>query len=133
MWNLISFHLKTVLVSVQDRCMVCARCTVGLQIVLDAPDGTPRSRGLCGTLLLSVSRQCWCRCKIGGRFKLDVPKAYKSFWINSMVPLGDEAQVEARFGLSYIVLILTQDRCMVCVKRTIGSEIVLDAPDGTPR
>jgi hypothetical protein len=26
-----------------------------------------------------------------------------------------------------------QDRCMVCAKRTIGSEIVLDAPDGTPR
>ena len=50
-----------------------------------------------------------------------------------MVPLGDEAQVDARFGLSNIVLILTQDRCMVCVKRTIGSEIVLDAPDGTPR
>ena len=50
-----------------------------------------------------------------------------------MVPLGDEAQVEARFGLSDIVLILTQDRCMVCVRRTIGSDIVLDAPDGTPR
>ena len=32
-----------------------------------------------------------------------------------------------------IVLILTQDRCMVCAKRTIGSENVLDAPDGTPR
>ena len=47
-----------------------------------------------------------------------------------MVPLGDEAQVEARFGLSDIVLILTQDRCTVCVERTIGSEIVLDAPDG---
>ena len=31
-----------------------------------------------------------------------------------------------------IVLILTQDRCTVCVERTIGSEIVLDAPDGTP-
>jgi hypothetical protein len=28
---------------------------------------------------------------------------------------------------------LTQDRCAVCVKRTIGLEIVLDAPDGTPR
>ena len=50
-----------------------------------------------------------------------------------MVPLGDEAQVEARFGLSDIVLILMQDRCTVCVERTIGSEIVLDAPDGTPR
>ena len=32
-----------------------------------------------------------------------------------------------------IVLILTQDRCMVCAEHTIGSEIVLDAPDGTPR
>ena len=28
-----------------------------------------------------------------------------------------------------IVLILTQDRCMVCVERTIGSEIVFDAPE----
>ena len=32
-----------------------------------------------------------------------------------------------------IVLILTQDRCMVCVEQTIGLEIILDAPDGTPR
>ena len=50
-----------------------------------------------------------------------------------MVPLGDEAQVEAHFGLLDKVLILTQDRCTVCVKRTIGSEIILDAPDGTAR
>ena len=50
-----------------------------------------------------------------------------------MVPLGHEAQVEARFSLSDIVLILTQDRCMVCVERNIGSDIILDAPDGTPR
>ena len=27
-----------------------------------------------------------------------------------------------------IVLILTQDRCMVCVERTIGSEIILTHP-----
>jgi hypothetical protein len=32
-----------------------------------------------------------------------------------------------------IVLALVQDRCTVCTKRTIGSEIILDAPDGTPR
>ena len=50
-----------------------------------------------------------------------------------MVPLGDEAQVEARFGLLDIVLILTQDRCTVCVECTIGLEIIFDAPDGTPR
>ena len=49
-----------------------------------------------------------------------------------MEPLGEEAEVEARFGLSDIVLILMQDRCTVCVKRTIGSEIILDTPDGTP-
>ena len=50
-----------------------------------------------------------------------------------MVPLGDEAQVEARFGLSDIELMFAQDRCKVCVERTIGSEIILDSPDGTPR
>ena len=50
-----------------------------------------------------------------------------------MIPLGDEAQVEGRFGLSDIVLTLMQDRCIVCVERTIGSEIILDAPVGTPR
>ena len=30
--------------------------------------------------------------------------------------------------LSEIVLILMEDRCTVCVERTIGSEIILDAP-----
>jgi hypothetical protein len=28
---------------------------------------------------------------------------------------------------------LTQYRCVVCAKRTIGSEIILNAPDGSPR
>ena len=31
-----------------------------------------------------------------------------------------------------IVLILAEDRCMVCAECTIDSEIILDAPDGTP-
>ena len=35
--------------------------------------------------------------------------------------------------LSEIVLTLMEDRCTVCVERTIGLEIILDAPDGTPR
>jgi hypothetical protein len=42
MWNLVSFCLETVLVSVQDRCTVRAEHTIGLEVVLDAPDGTPR-------------------------------------------------------------------------------------------
>jgi hypothetical protein len=29
-------------VSVQDRCMVCAKCPIGSEILLAAPDGTPR-------------------------------------------------------------------------------------------
>jgi hypothetical protein len=32
-----------------------------------------------------------------------------------------------------IVLILMQDRCTVCAEYTIGSEIILDAPDETHR
>ena len=53
MWNLISFSLETVLVSMQDSCMVCAKRTIGPETILDAP----------------------------------------------MVLLGDDAQVQARFGL----------------------------------
>jgi hypothetical protein len=50
-----------------------------------------------------------------------------------MVLLGDEAQVEVRFGAFGVVLILTQDRCTICAKHTTGSKIVLVAPDSTPR
>ena len=53
MWNLISYHLETVLVLVQVRRMVCAKHTIGSEIILDA----------------------------------------------LVVPLGDEPQVEAHFGL----------------------------------
>ena len=51
-WNLASFHLEIVLVSVQDRCTVCAKRTINSEII----------------------------------------------WTQPKVPLGDEAQVEARFG-----------------------------------
>ena len=53
MSNNVSVRLEMVLVSVQDRCMVCAKRTIGPETILDAP----------------------------------------------MVLLGDEAQVQARFGL----------------------------------
>ena len=39
-WNLASVQLEIVLVSVQD--MVCAWCTIGSEIVVEVPDGTPR-------------------------------------------------------------------------------------------
>jgi hypothetical protein len=40
MWNLGSVRLETVLVSVQDRCMVYTERSTGSEIVLDTPDGT---------------------------------------------------------------------------------------------
>jgi hypothetical protein len=33
LWNLILVHLETVLVSVQDRCIVCAKRTIGPKII----------------------------------------------------------------------------------------------------
>jgi hypothetical protein len=42
LWNLISVHLETVLVSVQDRCTICVERTIGSEIILYAPDGTAR-------------------------------------------------------------------------------------------
>jgi hypothetical protein len=72
-------------------------------------------------------------CNIGARFTPNVPQAWKSFWTHPRILLGDKAQVEACLSPFGDVLILTQDRCAICVERTIGSEIVLDAPRGTPR
>jgi hypothetical protein len=44
-WKLILVHLEIVLILTQDRCMVCAERTIGLQIVLDTPDGDVVSVG----------------------------------------------------------------------------------------
>jgi hypothetical protein len=41
--------------------------------------------------------------------------------------------VEARFSPLKRVQILTQDMCMLCAEHTIGSEIVMEAPDVSPR
>jgi hypothetical protein len=46
--------------------------------------------------------------------------------------LGDFGHVDSHFFL-WRLLVSVQDRCMVCAKRTIGSEIVLDTADYTPR
>jgi hypothetical protein len=40
LWNLILVHLEIVFVSVQYRCTVFAKRTIGSEIILDAPDDT---------------------------------------------------------------------------------------------
>jgi hypothetical protein len=42
MWNLVLVSLETVLVSVQDRCTVCAKCAMGSEIIFNASNDTPR-------------------------------------------------------------------------------------------
>jgi hypothetical protein len=81
MWKLILVRLGIVLTLTQDMCTVCTERTRGSKFVLDAPNGTPRCRGSCGITFKSVWRQ-----------------AHKSFWTHPMVLLGDDAQVEARYG-----------------------------------
>ena len=46
--------------------------------------------------------------------------------------LGDVGHVESCLVRLEMVLVLVQQRCTVCTKPTIGSDILLDAPDGTP-
>ena len=158
MWNLILVRLETVLVSLQDRCMVCAKRPIGSEIVLDSPNGANldarKVHGLRRTYHGLINRfggtrwnsqvtsmesrfgpfgDCQCRCKIGAWLAPNVLQAQKSFWTHPIELLGDEAQVVAHFGPFGDSLILTQDRCMVCTKHTIGSDIVQDAPDGTLR
>ena len=40
-WKLVLVHLEIVLILTQDRCTVCAECTIGSEVVLDAPNATP--------------------------------------------------------------------------------------------
>jgi hypothetical protein len=41
-WKLITVRLETVINLMQDRCTVCAKHTIGMEIVLDTPNETPR-------------------------------------------------------------------------------------------
>jgi hypothetical protein len=63
----------------------------------------------------------------------NVPLAQKSFWTHPMELLGDLGHVESHFSPLEIMLVSVQDRSIICANRTIASEIILHAPDGTHR
>jgi hypothetical protein len=46
--EIVSVRLEIVLILIQDRCTVCGKSTIGSEIVLDAPDGTPWGCGSFG-------------------------------------------------------------------------------------
>jgi hypothetical protein len=47
--------------------------------------------------------------------------------------LGDVGPMESCFGPFGDGVVSVQDSVTICTKRTIGSETILDTPDGTPR
>jgi hypothetical protein len=47
--------------------------------------------------------------------------------------MGDMGHVEFCFGPFETMFVSVHDRYMVCAKRTIGSGIILEAPDGAAR
>jgi hypothetical protein len=42
LWNLTSVNLEIVQVSVQDGSIVCTKHTIGSEVILDEPGGTPK-------------------------------------------------------------------------------------------
>ena len=50
-----------------------------------------------------------------------------------MEVLGDVGHVKSRSVRFEMVLVLVQEKCTVCAEPTIGSDILLDASDGTNR
>ena len=61
MWILILVHLEIMLVLVQDSCTVCAKRTIGSEIILDTPDGTPSD----------MAQVEACFSSFGGRVNID--------------------------------------------------------------
>jgi hypothetical protein len=69
----------------------------------------------------------------GARFVLKVPLAQKLSRTHLMELLGDWVMWILVSICLETMLVLTQYRCTVCAKHTMGSEIILNAPDDTPR
>jgi hypothetical protein len=107
--KLIFIHLKVVLIMTQDGCTVCAKRTIGLEIILYAPKllcdvGHVKSRfGLFGD---GVS--------VSARYNTVCGKRRNHFgctrWFSKVTRLKWKL-VSVRLE---IVLILTQDRCTIC-------------------
>jgi hypothetical protein len=57
-WKLDLVHLEIVLILMQDRCTVCTERIIGFEIVLDAPDRTPRGPGCLWNLVSVHLEKC---------------------------------------------------------------------------
>jgi hypothetical protein len=130
--ELCSVRLEIVLILTQDRCTVCTERTIGSQIVWDAPN----------VLVSDLGRVEFRFSPFGDSASVSARQVHglhqtyhrhrnrfgRTRW-DSLV-----TRLKGKLGSVHleIVLLLMHDWCMVCVKRTVRSEIVLEAPNGTP-
>jgi hypothetical protein len=130
--ELCSVLLEIMLILTQDTCTVCTERTIGSQIVWDAPDGLVSDMGRVEFRFspfgysVSVSAR-----QVHGLHRTDHRhrnRFGRTRWDSYVTRL------KWKLGLVRleIVLLLMRNWCTVCVKRTVGSKIVLEAPDGTP-
>ena len=85
LWNLVSVHLEIVLVLVQDRRTICAKRTIGLDIIFNAP-----------MVILGDKAQVKAPFSPFGDCANLVAR---SFWMHPMELLGDMGHVKSHFGL----------------------------------
>ena len=87
--------------------------------------GHVESHSVClETVLVLVQDRCTVLCQMYHRLRYNFGHTRWYFYVTKLKWKLVSVRLE-------IVLILTQDRCTVCAERTIGLEIILDAPDGT--
>jgi hypothetical protein len=130
--ELCSVRLEIVLILTQDRCAVCTERTVGSQIVWDVPDGLVSDMGHVefrfGPFGDSVS--------VSAREVHGLHRTYHRHRNRFGCIRWDSLVTRLKWKLGSscleIVLHLMHDWCTVCIKRTLGLKIVLEAPDGTP-
>jgi hypothetical protein len=97
-WKLVSVCLEIVLVSVQDRCTVCAERSVAwklfwIHLMVLLGDVVKWNLIFIRLQIAIISAQHSCMVCT------ECTMAWKSFWAHPMVLLGDVVQLEARFSL----------------------------------
>jgi hypothetical protein len=124
--------LERMLILTQDWCTVCTEHTIGIEIILDTLMG-----------LLGDEAQVQARfglfgdsATLGAKLVYGLRRMYRRLR-NSIVGIRWNSMVTwVLWNLILIcfetMLASVQYRSTVCVERTVGLEIVLEAPDGTP-
>jgi hypothetical protein len=79
-----SVHFEILVILTQDRCTVCAKLTIGSEIVIDTPGGIPILQGS-SALLDSVRLEIVLSLtQDSARFAPNVPQDQKSFLTHQM-------------------------------------------------